>query len=490
MTSNYFNDQGLKRNLRSRSVQGSFYTLSGQVVIFIVQIGGTAVLARLLVPGDFGLIAMVTALIGLPVMLRDAGLSMATVQKESITHEQVSTLFWINTGISLFLGLVICACAPFVAWFYSEPRLFEITVVISASVFVGGLAVQQQALIKRRMRYGTLSLILVGTQVSATVVGITAALAGAGYWALVAMHVFNPIMLFLLYWIFSGWRPGRPRRGTGARGMLKFGGNLTIARFTNYLVRHLDNILVGYFTGAAALGFYNKAYSLLMMPINQINSPVANVVIPALSRLQNDAEAYRRFYMKALFYMTSMGMPIVMFCFVFTREIVLIVLGDQWVSSIPIFKALVPAAFVGTFNCASSWALVPLGQAHKEMKLSVFGGLITIVAFIIGLKWGAIGVALAFSVSETVKKPFMLWYAFKESVIRFLDFNKSITVPITACLTASGVSMGLMHFFPILLAYKKIIIHGSAFFAIYVAIWFCRPGAYSEIKSLLMDFVQ
>ena len=487
MPRNNFKNQDLRRDLRSRSVQGSFFTLIGQVAIFVVQIGGTAVLARLLTPGDFGLIAMVTALTGLPAMLRDAGLSMATVQKESITHEQVSTLFWINAGISLLLALMVCAGAPLVALFYSEPRLLEITLAVSASVFLGGLAVQQQALIKRRMKYGTLSLILVSTQISATSVGIIAALAGAGYWALVAMYITQPFILFILNWICSGWRPGRPRRGTGVGEMVRFGGNLTISRFFNYLVRRLDNILIGYFTGVAALGLYSKAYSLLMLPINQINQPMANVVIPSLSRLQSDEVAYRKYYKKALFYMTSLVMPVVMFCFIFTEDIILVVLGEQWVGAIPIFKALVPAAFVGTFNYASSWALVPLGQAHKEMKLSVFNGFVIILAFFIGVQWGALGVAVSLSLGEVLKRPFTLWYAFKESPIKFSDFNKSIALPFMASLGATAAIIGLMQAMPALSIYKNLFIYGVLFIIIYLGIWLWRPGAFKEVKCLLMD---
>ncbi len=184
------------------------------------------VLARLLTPYDFGLVAMVAAVTGLGQSFADFGLSEATIRREEISHEQVTALFWINVGIGLMLTLVMVALAPLMVWIYHEPRLRNITFVISLTFLIGGLRVQHNALLKRQMRFLSLAIRDVIAYALAVSVAITMAWRGAGYWAIVAFPMTLNSAQMVLSWLLIRWIPGPPRRGNKVRSMLSFGSNV------------------------------------------------------------------------------------------------------------------------------------------------------------------------------------------------------------------------------------------------------------------------
>ncbi|MCH7559555.1 MAG: lipopolysaccharide biosynthesis protein [Planctomycetes bacterium] len=284
--------------------------------------GSLAVLARLLTPGDFGLIAMVTVVTGFVALFKDMGLSMATVQKAHINHAQVSTLFWINMAISAVIMALTALIAPGVAWFYHEPRLTWITLAMAAAFIFGGLTIQHQALLRRQMRFGTLTLIEVVSMLVGAAMAIIFAWYGAGYWALVVMQLGIAITTAVGVWFVSGWRPGLPVRGSGVRPMLTFGGYLTAFSFVNYLGGSAPSVLLGRFCGDHVLGLYSKAYSLLLLPIKQINGPVSLVGMPALSRLQKDPVQYRRYYSKIVSLVLLLTMPMAVLLFVTADDVI------------------------------------------------------------------------------------------------------------------------------------------------------------------------
>ena len=181
-----FDSEHLSQNLAQKSVRGGAFTMTGQAIQFILRTTGTVVLARLLTPNDYGLFGMVAVIVGFAQMFKDAGLSMATVQKDSISHEQISTLFWINVLISIFLGICVLAASPLVTMFYGRPELTAVTAVLSISFIISGLMIQHQALLRRHMQFGTLAIIQIASQFITLVVTIVLALFGWRYWALVA----------------------------------------------------------------------------------------------------------------------------------------------------------------------------------------------------------------------------------------------------------------------------------------------------------------
>ena len=418
-------------------------------------------------------------------MLKDAGLSMATVQRAEINHAQVSTLFWFNVALSVALMLFTVALAPAIAWFYGEPRLTNITLALAVTFLFAGLTVQHQALLCRQMRFIALAGIEIASLAVSIVIAIILGVLGYGYWALVAMHATIPAVNAVLVWVLCDWRPARPRRGTGIRSMLAFGGNLTGSNMLNYVTRNMDNILIGAVWGAESLGFYTRAYKLLMLPIQQINAPLDQVAQPALSRIQEDPELFRRFYRKGISFCVTLGMPIVAFAFVAANDLVLLILGSQWSQAVPIFRALAPAAFIGTLNVATAWVFIPLGRTDKALRASFFGSTLTVIAFLVGVKWGAIGVAVAFSVSVPVKRLPQILYAFHGTVLRLGDVGGALWRPLLSSIGAAvGVTwLRIGSWIPNL--FPSLLIDGLVFVAFYCTLLLIVPGGRGFLKEMI-----
>jgi len=369
----YFNTDHLHADLKGRSVRGGAVTMTAQAAKFVLGTGSTMILARLLTPEDYGLIAMVTAVTGFVAMFKDMGLSMATVQRAEINHGQISTLFWVNVAVSVLLMLAACALAPGIAWFYGEPRLTWITLALAGGFIFGGLTVQHQALLRRQMRFSTLSTIEVSSMVAGILTGVLSALWGLGYWSLVWMQLSQALAMALGVWITCRWKPGLPARGSGVRPMLAFGGNLTGFSIVNYFARNLDNVLIGWSCGSRQLGFYSKAYSLLLLPLQQVNAPISSVAIPALSRLQHDPKRYTDYYLKSAGLIVALTAPLVVFMAVESNEIVTVILGGQWEGAAAIFFVLSFACLVQPAAVTAGWVHVTTGRPYRMLKWVLLG---------------------------------------------------------------------------------------------------------------------
>ena len=256
------------------------------------------VLARLLTPRDFGLFAMVTAVIGYLRVFKDAGLSTATVQREDITQAQVSNLFWINVGLSGAITLLLAASSPLVARFYHEPRLIGVTLTLSATFLLNGLAVQHAALLRRQMRFKALTVIQISSTSIGVVLAIGMALLGYKYWALVVSNLVMVLTMTLFTWLAMPWRPCAPSRQSGTRPLISFGANMASGGFIYSLATGMDGMLIGRYCGAASLGLYSRAAALLRRPAEQFLSPIGSVFLPMLSRVQNQPERYRRTFLQ------------------------------------------------------------------------------------------------------------------------------------------------------------------------------------------------
>jgi len=436
---NFFDTSHLKADIKGHSVRGGVVTVTSQGLKFILRTGSTTILARLLTPEDFGLIAMVSVFTEFVNLFKDLGLSMATIQKKDITHKQVSTLFWINIAVSCFLMLVTIMISPLVAWFYGEPRLLLITIAIGGTFIFGGLVAQHTALMRRQMRFRTIEIIEIISLSTGIVAAIIAALSGLSYWALVVMMAVKGLTYVICVWRVSKWRPDWPGRSSGVRSMLAFGGSLTGSNILGYFSKNSDNLIIGYALGPAVLGIYAKAYGLLTLPMSQLNWPLRSVMIPSLSRLQDEPKQYCRFFLQALSAIAIVAMPVAAFLFVAADEIVDILLGSQWKAVVVTFRCLAPAAFLSTISFAPSWLFISLGRAGTQLRIMILGTPITVIGFLIGVNWGINGVAISFSITWTSIFIISIIWACYKSPIEFYDICKALIVPVfSSLLSAAG----------------------------------------------------
>jgi PST family polysaccharide transporter len=480
----YLRTDHLKDDLRGRSLRGGTATLAGQACKLVLTTCSTVILARLLLPEDFGLIAMVTAITQFAMYFRDLGLSTATIQREEITHAQVSTLFWVNAGFGVLVTVLVIAAAPLIAWFYGEPRLQAVTMVIALVFLLSGLAVQHEALLRRQMRFS----VLASVEVGAGVVGLAAALVGVflgmGYWALVASRLATSLSVVIAVWCVCGWHPSRPKRGTGVRPMLFFGGNITLFNILNYFARNLDSVLIGRFFGPTILGFYDRAYRLLMMPIGNIRAPINAVSVPALSRLQNEPERYRRYYCKVVTLIAFLSMPLMAFCFAAADPLIVVLLGPRWTEVIVYAQILAVVGFIQPVVSSVGSVYVSTGRAAQMLRWGVWNSAVIVLGFVCGIPWGAKGVAIGYAVATYVLIWPTLWYVFQGTSLRIRDFLAAIWRPATASVFMVA---GMQLIGPILPAPSVFVLLG--FLALvgpvfYLSMWFMLPGGRDALGEL------
>jgi len=385
------------KRLGTTAARGALVTMGGQGCKILLQFGGIIVLARLLSPGDYGLLAMVMAIVGVGEVLRDFGLSSAAVQARQLTTQQRSNLFWINSLIGLLLAGVVYACAPLIAAFYGEPLLQPIAQALALTFLFNGLATQYRAQLNREMRFGRLAAVEVVGQAVGLTIGVVLALRGYGYWALVAQQVGQIGLTLLLLVAATGWRPGLPRRNADMQGLLRFGWNLMNTQLITYFSRNIDALIIGHRFGAEVLGLYNRAYQLLMLPLNQINAPATTIALPVLSRLNQDEARYGRF----LLHGQSVLLHLIVAAFAFgcaqAEPLIVLVLGQQWAPAVPVFQILAFAGVFQTAAYASYWVFVSKGLTGSHFRFTLSSRLVLIALVVTGSFWGVHGVATAFA---------------------------------------------------------------------------------------------
>ena len=430
-------------DLKGRSVRGGAVTMVTQACKFGLSLGSNVLLARLLTPHDYGLIGMVTAVIGLVALFKDMGLSIATVQKAEINHKQVSTLFWVNVAASVAIMLLTMALAPAIAWLYREPRLVGITLVLASAFIFGGLTVQHQALLNRQMRFTALAFIDITSVALGVAAAVVMAWCGFGYWALVSMQVVTAIANAICVWRICGWRPGPPVKDSGVRSLLAFGGNLTGFSFVNYFARNLDNVLIGWCWGAQQLGLYAKAYQLLLLPIQQMNAPIAAVAIPSLSRLQNDPQQFRHYYLKALALLTFFATPVAILLIVLSEEIIELFLGSQWREAGIIFRLLGISALVQPICNTTGWLYLSTGRTDRMFCWGLYASTLIEMSFFIGLPYGGRGVAFCYAIAMLLLTGPCLYYATRGISITMLDLLHAVKHTFLASLLAGVAAFGV-----------------------------------------------
>ena len=419
----YLRTDHLLGNLKGRTISAGFITVAAQGVQFVLNLVSIMVLARLLAPKDFGLVAMVTTVMGYLIVFKDAGLSTATVQRESITQAQVSNLFWLNVALSGAAALVLAISSPLVAWFYREPRLVMITLILSSTFFLGGLAVQHTALLKRQMRFKAIAFIQVASMLTGVVLGIGMAWLGYGYWALVFSNVVMVAAIVPLTWCAIPWWPQPPSRGSGIGSLVRFGTSMAGGGFIYAIAKGADNLLVGRFYGADSVGLYSRAAALLNRPLDQFLFPITSVFVPALSRLQTQPERYRRTFLQvyesiALVSFLSTGLVLAL-----SRPLTLVVLGPRWEKAAIIFGAFTVAAMSFPLARASTWLFISQGRGGRDwLFVNFLGAGLTIASFVAGLPFGPAGLAIAYSaVTLLIVLPMLYYFAGREGPVTTAD---------------------------------------------------------------------
>ncbi len=417
----YFANSSPSENFKSRAVRGGGVTIASRVTNYALHLVGTVVLARLLSPEDFGLVSMVTSVNGFLLVLRDLGLADAVIQSRDIDQRKVSALFWVNALAGAIFCIIATLLSPLLVRLYNEPRVRSVSIVLSLTFLFYGLSDMHFALLRRSMQFGRVAVCQVIATIVGTSLAVVCALGGFGYWSLVMRSVGSTIALVVGGWICCKWRPGFQVRRSGIRSLLIFGGNSIGYLITSYFSRSLDKTLVGWRFGAAQLGYYDRAFTLFMLPVSELTISLHSVAVATLSRLRDDPVRFRRYYLEAVSTISLVAMPVSAFMAIASRDIVYFLLGPQWEQSAPLFTILALSAGTYAVYATIEWLHVSMGRAERWFKWGLLSFIVTVGGILIGLASGTKGVAAAYSIAIVVLTGPAIAYAGRPAGLRFWD---------------------------------------------------------------------
>jgi polysaccharide transporter, PST family len=393
----YFDENKPHAGLGRQSLHSGIAFVAARGLNILVQVGSTILLARLLNPHDYGLVAMVFALIGFAPMLIDLGTTDATVQRERITHADASALFWLKVTIGGSLALLLAGGGSLIASFYGEPALTGIAIASSLTLIAAALSSQHFALMRRAMQFRHIAIIDISSNVISSIIAIAMAFTDWGYWALVAKPILTTCLSAIAVWLICPWSPGRPRFTAGSMEIVRFGMSVTGFTMTDYWARSADRISLGYFYGAGPLGFFQNAFLLYDNALSFFTQ-LHDVAVASLSKLRNDVDAFKRSWAAALSTLTFFSAAAFSVLAVTAQDFVVMLLGQKWAPAAPLVCIFALKGIAHVAERSLGWLHVAAGRPDRWMRWGIFSAICQLIAVFAGIPFGLVGVAAAHAI--------------------------------------------------------------------------------------------
>ncbi|KRR14829.1 hypothetical protein CQ12_28595 [Bradyrhizobium jicamae] len=418
------------------------FTALGQGLKLLVHMAAIVLLSRLLGPSNFGVFAMISPVLALAAILRDGGINGAMLQRSSITHQELSTLFWLHASWGCAVAAILGLSAPLIAHFYDEPRLIPLIIASTAIVVTGSLSLQHMALLNRELRFRALAFIDAGSLALGFAVGTVIALLTRSYWALLGASYTTTVTIVIASWILCRWRPGWPNRSSKIADILRVGGNITLSGLFDFLIRSVDNVLIGRARGPFELGLYDRSYRIVLFPLIFVTAPMDRLVLPSLVRMRLDHDRYRKIYRLALQAPLLAILPAMVTIMAIPEPICLLLLGSEWIEAAPLLAWLSLAGALQLVTSSISSLLISQERARELTVLNALSFVLACVAYAIGLPFGAWGVAACYAVSEVVRSPLAIYWATRTGSVRARDVGE-VVLPfcVAAICTIAAISL-------------------------------------------------
>lgn len=471
-------------SLSKAAARGAMTTLGGQWIRFVVQTLSVIVLARLLTPQDYGLVAMATAVSGLALLLGDFGLSLASIQSQTITHQQRSNIFWINLGVGLAISGIVFGLAYPMAAFYGQPEVALVAMGISPMFLLENCASQFRAECSRNLRFKWMAAADIISQTAGLAAAVIVALSGSGFWALVVQQVGISLVRLIVLVIAARWAPTLPRRAQGMGALYTFGLNTLGVQFVNYLSSNVDNILVGKVYGADALGMYSRAYQLFRLPMQQVAAPMTRVALPILSKIE-DQSRFNAYVERAQLLLTYVLGGAFMLATAFALPIVSIVLGSQWTASAPIFAVLAAGGVFQGIGYVYYWVFLAKALTGLQLRYAIISRLLMIALMVAGLPFGPIGVAAGASTGLALNWIILTIFAIPKAGIDAKSLAAQAIVPILVYLPLVAALLPLSYLWNDALGSWGLLGALSGIAIVYlVAVWLTIPRVRQDLRLL------
>lgn len=393
-----------------------------QGVKFVVEL----VLARLLLPDDYGLIALVTVFIEVMNVFVDSGMGNALIQKKNADDLDFSSVFYFNVVLCFALYGVLFAGAPFVAEFYERMDLVPVLRVLGIQIIISGVKNVQQAYVSRTMQFKKFFFSTLGGTLGAAVLGIMLAYRGYGVWALVAQQLFNTMVDTLILWITVEWRPKRMFSLNRLKGLFQFGWKLLVSSLIDRIYNEIRQLVIGKIYTSADLAYYNRGNQFPNLIVGNINSSIDSVLLPTMSTEQDNTVRVREMTRKAITTSTYIMAPLMMGLAFTAVPLVRLILTEKWLPSVPYLRIFCITFMFYPIHTANLNAIKAMGRSDLFLKLEILKKIVGLAALLITMRLGVLIMAYSLLVTSVLSQIINSWPNRKLLNYRYLDQLKDI----------------------------------------------------------------
>lgn len=416
------------------AVRGVFWVGAGQTIKQFIAIATSILLARLLAPSDFGVFAMIFFAMGLAQVFTDFGLGSAIIQRRVADSMTLSTCFWLNMGIAIIAGAALVAAGPFLASFFEQPILAMLAFAGALNVLLACSMVVPQALLSQRFEFRKQTQAqLVGSLVGAGT-AVFAAFSGAGVWSLIVQPLAGTSVTLVLMFRASHWRPRREFDYASVKAIVRFGAHLLGSNVVQTLGRNLHNIILGKWLGPGPLGTYNMAHQVTYFPIYQVSAVVVKVLFPTLVSLDDDPHRLRAAYKRVVAAIALVTFPCMAGLFAVADDFVLVVLGAQWLSMVPVLKVVCWIVMFQSVATTATTVLLSKGHSQIMFRLSIVSMVLTAIGLLLGSQWGLLGTAFGWGAAAFISNALLTNISIQKIGISPREFLAVLRGPFVAAL--------------------------------------------------------
>lgn len=475
-----------KMSLKQQTISGAIWSLVqrwgarlwGMLVFFL--------LARLLGPETFGLVAYAGVFIAVADVFLNQGFVKAIVQREDLKSEHLSTAFWANIVIGFALTALVFLASPTIARLAEEPELSAILRWLSLSFVISSFANVQDAQLQRSFEYRKLAVRTMTGLVVGGVVGIVMAFMGFGVWSLVAQQIISIAISTVMLWILSPWKPALFFSVSHFQELFAFEANDLGSRALNLVNRRSDDLLIGYFLGSVALGFYSTAYKLYYIVAELFSSAVTSVSFSAISRTQGDLAKTRKAFYSLVEIVSLAAFPAFAGLALVAPILVPFALGEEWLPSVGVLQILCAVGALQAVSIFNFTVVSGLGHPRWQFLYSLVSAVINVVAFLSVVRFGIIAVAAAYTIRAYLLTPASLYAVKKFAHISYRAYFKTFLGPLLATLIMSGAVFGLLQLSQDALPLLRLILSiGGGALAYALALKFVAPDLFDKMFGLL-----
>jgi O-antigen/teichoic acid export membrane protein len=469
--------------IRQKATEGLFWsaaqTWGARAVTFVV----TLVLARLVLPEAFGLVAYASVFVGFIELFLDQGFSAAIVQLPQLEDEHLDTAFWFNLltgGLFTAVGVVV---SGLVAKLFDEPRLAPIVAWLSLSYLLGAFSRVQEAILRRDLAFRRLAVrSLTATSISG-VVAIIIAFLGFGVWSLVVKTLAFGLVSGAVLWRVSNWRPCFHFSRRHLQELFAFGISMVGSNIAGFLSRRSDDFLIGYFLGPVALGYYTIAYNLLMIMTELVVVVPNAVLFPAFSRLQAERARMERSFYEVAQVMSIVAFPLFLGVSILAPEVVLVLYGENWSPSIPVTQVLMLIGILHSAFYVYGSVLNATGKPSWRFGILSFIAILNVVGFAVAVQWGIVAVAAAYVIVSYLASPLYFHLVRRLTGVSSRTYIRQLVPALVSSLAMIAVMLGLKYTLAeeLGLYVRLVTLVLSGAFAYLLCLRLIRPSFYRQI---------